>query len=125
MRPARTEPASILHALRVAAERYPERPAVSCRGRTLAYRELARAVLALGARLQSRGAAGQCVLVALPTSIEAVVAVLGAFAAGARAAPLNPFLTGSELSGLLPEIDARLAIVGADAEQKLAALSGH
>lgn len=118
--PEPTQPASILHALRAAAESYPEHPALSCRGRTLCYRELARATLALGARLRSRGAAGECVIVALPTSLEAVVAVLGVLAAGARVAPINPFFTGTELAGLLPEIDARWAITGADAEAKLA-----
>jgi len=119
--PEPTPPASILQALRAATESYPERPALSCRGRTLGYRELSRAVLALGARLRARGAAGQNVIVALPTSLEAVVAVLGVLAAGARVAPVNPFFTGSELAGLLPEIDARLAIAGADAGPKLAA----
>ena len=120
--PEPTQPVSILQALRAAAESYPERPAVSCRGRTLAYRELSSATLALGARLRAMGVAGECVIVALPTSLEAVVAVLGVLAAGARVAPINPFFTGSELAGLLPEIDARLAITGADAGPKLAAL---
>jgi long-chain acyl-CoA synthetase len=121
--PEPTQPASILQALRAASESYPERPAISCRGRTLGYRQLSRASLALGARLRARGAAGQCVIVALPTTLEAVVAVLGVLAAGARVAPVNPFFTGSELARLLPEIDARLAIAGSDAAPKLAALA--
>ena len=114
---------SILHALRQAAERHPEHRALACRGRALSYARLAHAVLALATRLRARGAAGQRVLVVLPTSIEGVVAVLGVLAAGAQVVPVNPFFTSSELSEMLPEIDARLALVGADAARKLAELA--
>jgi long-chain acyl-CoA synthetase len=114
---------SVLHALRGAAERHAERRALVCRGRALSYGELARAVLALGAELRARGAAGQRVIVALPTSIDAVVAVLGVLAAGAQVVPLNPFFTSAELAGMLPEIEAQIGIAGADGWQKLAGLA--
>jgi long-chain acyl-CoA synthetase len=115
--------ASILHALRDGAERHADQRALVCRGRELSYAELGRAVLALSERLRGRGACGQRVIVALPTSMEGVVAVLGALAAGAQVAPVNPFFTSSELAAMLPEVDARLAIAGADAGDKLATLA--
>jgi len=121
--PALPRFASIVHALRSSVERYPERPALICRERALSYAELGRAVLAVAAELARREVAGQRVIVALPTSIEAVVAIFGALAAGAQVVPINPFFTRSELEIALRELDARSAICGSDARDKLAELA--
>ncbi len=114
---------SIVHAFRASVERYPERRALVCRERTLTYAALAQAVLALCRELEPLAVAGRRVIVALPTSIEAVVAVLGVLASGAQVVPLNPFFTRSELEGLLPELAAELVICGDDAWDKLSALA--
>jgi len=47
----------------------------------------------------------------------------GALAAGAQVVPINPFFTRSELEVVLREIDATIAICGADARDKLVALA--
>lgn len=116
---------SVVHALRASVARYPDRPALICRERTLSYAALGRAVHGVAAQLVRLRAAGQRVLVALPTSIEAVVAVLGVLAAGAQVVPINPFFTRSELEALLGELDARWVICGAEARDKLQQLAGR
>jgi long-chain acyl-CoA synthetase len=80
-------------------------------------------VLRVAAQLARAGVAGQRVIVALPTSIEAVVAIFGALAAGAQVVPINPFFTRSELEVALRELEARLVICGADAHEKLGELA--
>ena len=109
---------SIVHALRASIERYPKRSALICRERTLSYAALGQAVLAVAGQLARSGAAGQRVVVALPTSIEAVVAIFGALAAGAQVVPVNPFFTRSELEVALGELDARVVICSAEARDK-------
>jgi long-chain acyl-CoA synthetase len=116
-------PLGIVQAFRASVERYPERRALVCRGRELTYSELARAVLGLGARLRSLGVRGRRVVVAMPTSIEAVVAVLGVLAAGAQVVPINPFFTRPELEVVLREARAELVIIGVEASDKLRALA--
>ena len=113
---------TIIHALVESAARCPEQRALVCRGQTLTYAELARTVAALAQRLSTLGAAGQRVAVLMPTSNEAVVAVLGAMAAGAQVVPVNPFFTASELAVVLAEADAAIAISGAEAWGKLGEL---
>ena len=110
---------TIVHALRASVERYPERPALICREREVSYAELGSAVLGVAEQLARVGVAGQRVIVALPTSIDAVVAVLGVLAAGAQVVPINPFFTRSELEVVLRELDARVALCGPEARDKL------
>lgn len=114
---------SIVHALRASVERHAQQPALICRQATVSYAELGRAVLEVAGQLAPLGVARKRVIVALPTSIEAVVAVFGALAAGAQVVPINPFFTRSELELALRELDASLAICGADAREKLAELA--
>jgi long-chain acyl-CoA synthetase len=116
-------PLGIVQAFRASVERYPERRALVCLGRELTYLELARAVLGLSARLGSLDLSGRRVIVAMPTSIEAVVAVLGGLAAGAQVVPINPFFTRSELEVVLREVGPGLVITGAEASDKLRALA--
>lgn len=114
---------SIVHALRASVARQPEQPALICRERSLSYDALERTVLEVATQLARRGVAGQQVIVALPTSIEAVVGVFGALAAGAQVVPVNPFFTRPELEVALRELDASIAICGDDARDKLAELA--
>jgi long-chain acyl-CoA synthetase len=117
---------SIVHALRSSVERHPQQPALICRERTLSYAALGDAVLGVARSLERLDVGRRRVVVALPTSIEAVVAVFGALAAGARVVPLNPFFTRSELEPILRDLDARVAICGDDARDKLRELApGH
>jgi long-chain acyl-CoA synthetase len=114
---------SIVHALRSSVELHPQQPALVCREHTLSYAALGRAVLDVAAQLARVGVARKRVIVALPTSIEAVVAVFGALAAGAQVVPINPFFSRSELEVALRELDASLAIVGPDGRDKLSELA--
>jgi long-chain acyl-CoA synthetase len=59
----------------------------------------------------------------MPSSIEAVVAVLGVLAAGAQAAPINPFFTPSELEVALGEAEPALAICSVQAVEKVRKLA--
>jgi long-chain acyl-CoA synthetase len=110
---------SIVHALRASVAQFPDRRALVCRGRMLSYRELGHAVAALAQRLSALGVQGQRVLVLLPTSIEGVISVLAALAAGAQAAPINPFFSVGELRTVLAEVSPVRIIVGGDASPKL------
>jgi long-chain acyl-CoA synthetase len=117
------EPQDVVQALRASVERYPERRALVCRGRTLTYSELGRAVLALTAQLRPLGVEGRRVTVALPTSIEAVVAIFAVLASGGTVVPINPFFTRPELELALREVGSELVIVGEDASDKLRGLA--
>jgi long-chain acyl-CoA synthetase len=110
---------TIVHVLKESIARHPERRALLCRGRALSYRELACAVTGLARQLSSLGAQRQRVLVLLPTSLEAVVSVLGVLASGAEVAPINPFFTIPELRAVLAEIEPLLIIAGDEAYPKL------
>ncbi|MET0413542.1 MAG: AMP-binding protein [Polyangiaceae bacterium] len=110
---------TIVHALQASIARHPERRALVCRGRALTYAELGRALTGLARQLSSRGVQRQRVVVLLPTSIEAVVSVLGVLASGAEVAPINPFFTIPELRTVLAEIEPVLIISGDEAWPKL------
>ncbi len=114
---------SIVQAFRAAAALYPEATALVCRERRLTYAELERAVAGLAERLRHLGVQGGRVAIVMPSSIEAVVAVLGVLAAGAQAAPINPFFTPSELEVALGEAEPGLAICSLAAVDKVRALA--
>ncbi len=111
---------SVVHALFAAARERPEGIALRCRERSLSYLELGRAVSGLAREL--RGFKGAPVAVALPNSIEAVVAVFGVFAARAQLVMVNPFLTVPELAVVLAEAEPALVIAGPEAAEKLRTL---
>jgi len=96
---------SILHALAFAARHVPDRPAFICEGLTLTYAELARAVGFMADRLQSLGARGSRVVLMMSTSTEMAVASLGAMAAGAQVAPMNPNYTEREMTPLIADTE--------------------
>ena len=77
---------SCVHAFDVALRERPQAPALVCGARRLSYAELGRAVAALAERLQTAGLTGKRVAVALPSSVEAVVAVLAVWYARAQLA---------------------------------------
>jgi long-chain acyl-CoA synthetase len=121
--PALPRPPSIVDALRVSVERYPASRALVCRGRVLTYSQLGRCVLDVAGRLSALGVAGQRVALLMPTSIEAVVTILAALAAGAELMPINPFFTSIELEAVLLELDPHVIVCGGEAWDKLQALA--
>ncbi|TGB45617.1 AMP-binding protein [Mycolicibacterium peregrinum] len=93
----------------------PDRPAVTCQGRTLTRDELdrsssrlARAYAELGVRQ------GDYVTISLPNSIEWVQAVLATWKLGAVPQPLSPRLPEAEFAGILA-LRPRALVVGRDA----------
>ncbi|WP_462202505.1 non-ribosomal peptide synthetase, partial [Frankia sp. CcWB3] len=87
--PSPTEPWVALFAARAAAS--PDRTALVTAERTLTYGELAAAADAFGRRLARRGARpGSIVGIALPRSVDLVVALAGAARAGAAYLPIDP-----------------------------------
>src|SRR5687768_13274294 len=105
---------SIVHALWDAERRAPHALALVCGERQLSYSELARHVRRLSARLMEHRVAGERVVILRPSSIEAVVGVLAAMAAGAMAAPANPFFSLPELRVVLSEARPTVVLVGAE-----------
>jgi long-chain acyl-CoA synthetase len=114
---------SVLHAFEAAVREQPGAPALVCGARRLSYAELGQAVLGLATALRSFGVAGRRVVVALPSSIEAVVSVLAVWAARAQVAPINPFFTPPELAVVLAEAEPCLVICGPESWGKIRSLS--
>jgi long-chain acyl-CoA synthetase len=115
---------SVVHAFRAAVNEHRSATAIVCGQRRLTYGALACKVIGLSERLTELGVAGESVAIAMPTSIEAVVAVLAVLVAGGQAALVNPFFTPPELSVVLKEAAPRVVISGPEASAKLAALAG-
>ena len=93
---------SIARAIGLHADRHPERPALTCGGVTLARRELhrsssrlARAYATLGVRQ------GDLVTIALPNSVEFMLAAVAAWKLGATPMPVSAKLPGLELEELI------------------------
>jgi long-chain acyl-CoA synthetase len=114
---------SVIQAFRAAAAQAPDATALVCRERRLTYAELEQAVAGLAERLRELGAQGGRVAIVMPSSIEAVVAVLGVLAAGAQAAPINPFFTPSELEVALGEAEPGISICSVEAADKVRTLA--
>lgn len=95
-----------VHMLVDAAARAPGREAVVCGATRLTCEAYLRCVMAFAAALRAEGVRGGRVAIVLGNSVDICVALLGAQAAGAQVAPINPLLTTTELASLLADIDA-------------------
>ena len=102
---------TLLTYVKEAAAERPDHPAVLFKGNRMSYGELERLSDSLGAALAGLGVA-KCDRVALmlPNCPQFVIALLGAWKAGAVVAPLNPLYTTRELAEGLNRIDARNVI---------------
>jgi long-chain acyl-CoA synthetase len=99
---------TVIHALDDAATRLPDRPALIVESRTLTYRQYRAAVAGMARHFEALGARGRAVAVCMPNGMEAAAALLGAMAAGALAAPVNPNYTDAELSPLLADVAPKI-----------------
>ena len=100
--------------LRLSAQCHPHRPALTWRGTTLDYREFDRQTAAFAEWLHEIGAAPhQRVVLYLDNRPELMVAMFGAFRAGATVVPVNSRLTVDELSFLVEDCEARVLITDA------------
>ncbi len=101
---------TILHALEDAARRIPDRPALICEDRSLTYSQYKSAVAGLARRLQQLGVANERVAVLMTNCIEMPVCVLGAMAAHAYVAPMNPNYSDSEMEPLLKDASPKVIL---------------
>ncbi|GAA3958008.1 hypothetical protein Aau02nite_08100 [Amorphoplanes auranticolor] len=92
------------------AARSPQAPAVTFEGRTLSYADLDRWSNRLAHRLIASGARPErCVAVALPRSLELVVALVAVLKSGAAYLPVDPELPDARIAMMLD--DARPVLV--------------
>jgi long-chain acyl-CoA synthetase len=97
--------------LRRAAERFPDRVALSFFGATQTFRTLDEAVDRFACHIDALGLRpGERVSLHLPTSPAFVIAFLGTLRAGALAVPMSPLLVERELVTLLRETTPRLSV---------------
>jgi len=97
------------------AFRYPEKTAVSARGRSLTYRELEELSNQLAHLLQQRGIRkGDRVGLFFPKCVESLVAMLGALKAGAVYVPLDPQAPAERIAYILGNCGVRVLITNAE-----------
>jgi bile acid-coenzyme A ligase len=93
------------------AEEAPDRPAITCGGRSVTRDELRRASNRLARDLRGRGVeVGDMVTLALPNSIEWFVAAVAIWKVGAVPQPVSPRLPPAELAALLDLADPPVVI---------------
>ncbi|MFF8291697.1 class I adenylate-forming enzyme family protein [Streptomyces sp. NPDC016309] len=99
--------ATLVHALRAAAARAPEHPALAYFDGRLTYRETDALSDSVAGHLASRGIGrGDRVAVMLQNTPHFVLALLGAWKAGATVVPLNPMYKSAEVAHALDDSGA-------------------
>ena len=114
---------TLLDVVSDSARQRPDHPALLFKGATLSYGEFERLTDAFGAALAALGVQkGDRVALLLPNCPQLVIAQLGAWKAGAIAAPMNPLYTERELEHGLNECGAETAVVLTTYYHKIKAL---
>ncbi|MGW0424957.1 amino acid adenylation domain-containing protein, partial [Streptomyces sp. NPDC003015] len=104
------------------AARGPERQALTFEGTSLTYAELHTRADRLAALLAERGAGPEkFVAVALPRSVELVVALLAVLKAGAAYVPVDPGYPADRIGHILHDAGAMLVLTTRDTEDRLPA----
>jgi acyl-CoA synthetase (AMP-forming)/AMP-acid ligase II len=117
---------SLAHMLVSAVEAQPDLPAIILEQQRITYAELGRAVAGLAQRLEAAGAKrGERVLLLMANSIEMNVALNAVWATGAQVAPINPFLTPSELKKQLGDVQACAIVSDKLSEEKAAQVAAQ
>ncbi|MCP4639834.1 MAG: o-succinylbenzoate--CoA ligase [bacterium] len=100
-----------------AANRFRETPALIDGARVLSFRDFAHASQGVTMRLSDKGfVTGDRLAMVLPTSIDAVVLLMGCMRAGVSACPLNPRLPATAVVDAVMRMDARGVV--SEAESK-------
>ncbi|MFE5299205.1 class I adenylate-forming enzyme family protein [Streptomyces sp. NPDC056632] len=106
-----TPPPTALHAFRAAVARTPDHPALAYFDGRLSYRETDALSDSVAGHLAARGVErGDRVAVMLQNSPHFVLALLGAWKAGAAVVPLNPMYKAGEVAHALRDSGARAVI---------------
>ncbi|MFG2719288.1 class I adenylate-forming enzyme family protein [Streptomyces sp. NPDC048416] len=104
-------PATVLHSFRAAVARAPERTALAYFDGRLSYREVDELSDSVGGHLAARGVArGDRVALMLQNTPHFVIALLGAWKAGATVVPLNPMYKSGEVTHVLHDADVSALI---------------
>ncbi|MER5819353.1 AMP-binding protein [Streptomyces californicus] len=99
-----TPPPSVLHSWRAAVDRAPDRTALAYFDGRLSYRETDELSDSVAGHLAARGLRrGDRVAIMLQNSPHFVLALLGAWKAGATAVPLNPMYKSGEVAHVLAD----------------------
>lgn len=101
---------TILHALEDVAGRTPDRVALVCEGRSVTFAQHKAAVSGFARRLEKVGVEGERVAVLMTNCMEMPLCILGAMAAHAYVAPMNPNYSDSELEPLLKDASPKVIV---------------
>jgi long-chain acyl-CoA synthetase len=91
-------------------KRTPSRLALICEDRALTFAQYEKAIAGMARRLQKIGAAGERVAVLMTNSLETPIVILGAMAAHAYVAPMNPNYSDRELEPLLKDASPKVIV---------------
>lgn len=117
---------SLAHSLLAAVEAQPDLAAIVYEDRSITYAEFGRAVAGFARELAAAGAKrGERVILLMANSIEMDVALHAVWAAGAQVAPINPFLTASELKKQLGDVEACAIVSDAASAAKAAGVAAE
>jgi long-chain acyl-CoA synthetase len=110
---------TILHVLESVAGRTPDRRALICEDRSLTFAEHKDAISGFARRLLQIGAEGERVAVLMTNCLEMPVCILGAMAAHAYVAPMNPNYSDSELFPLLKDTTPKVIVTLREFHERL------
>ncbi|ODP34189.1 amino acid adenylation domain-containing protein [Pandoraea sp. ISTKB] len=103
---------TVVHALLRHAQERPDAPALDGDGKRFTWSELTSEVLKVSAHLQAKGVrTGDTVALAMPRSVDMVIALLATMRAGAAYVPLDPSWPVSRVHAVLSQATPVLAIV--------------
>jgi long-chain acyl-CoA synthetase len=104
--------ASIREVFAESAGKFADRPAYTCMGKTITYRELDGLSAAFGAYLQANGCVkGSRVALMMPNILQYPVSLFGTLRAGCTVVNVNPLYTARELEHQLADSGAEVIVV--------------
>jgi long-chain acyl-CoA synthetase len=116
---------TILHALEDVARRTPDRLALICEERSLTFAQHRSAISGFARRLQQIGVAGERVAILMTNCLEMPVCLLGAMAARAYVAPMNPNYSDSELAPLIKDTTPKVIVTQPEFHARLSKVAGE
>ena len=116
---------TILHALEDVVRRTPDRLALICEDRRLTFAEHKAAIAGFARRLQRVGVEGERVAVLMTNCLEMPVCILGAMAARAYVAPMNPNYSDSELIPLLKDTAPKIMVTLPEFQERLSRVAAE
>jgi len=103
---------SVAELIEDACQKYSDRPAFSCMGKTITYGELSQQSSIIGGWLQARGLKkGDCVAIMMPNVLQYPPVLAGILRAGLTVVNVNPLYTPRELEHQLKDSGAKAIFV--------------